>query len=71
MMSFRYRYKPPRTPEDDEYYDLVVILKKAQADNDQETITKVTQCGELFFIKNPEYLHSCFGTEYYKLLTNI
>lgn len=66
-----YRYRPPRTPEDEEYYDLVFILEKAKQDNDQETIRKVVRCSELFFQKNPEYWHSCFGSEFAKRLANI
>jgi hypothetical protein len=57
--------RPSRSPEDEEYYDLRLILRKARKNQDTETIRKVLEKSDLFFENNPEYRYGCWGSNFY------
>ena len=61
----KYRYNPPRSLEDEEYYDLRYILQQAKKNNDVITWRKVLQRSDEFFKKNPEYSVGCWGANFY------
>jgi hypothetical protein len=58
---------PPRSIEDEEYYDLRFILHQARQNNDVITWRKVLEKSDEFFSRNPEYKYGCWGAHFYTL----
>lgn len=59
-----FRYRPRKDSLDQECDDLIWIARKAQKHCDVETLEKVRMRGDEFFLRHPEYKHSCWNTSF-------
>lgn len=61
-----YRYRPPISRKDSEYYYLESQLREAKKVKDQPRVDQVLRMGALFFEKHTEYRYSCFYSGFYQ-----
>lgn len=57
-------WAPSRSMEDEEYYDLRHILRKARQHKDKETKRKIRERMTQFLLRYPEYQHGCWGSAF-------